>query len=39
MDVAFTYLNWLISGKVGNAPLEAFSGQKWEESVDYLAYV
>ncbi len=38
MDVVFTYRHWLISGKVGNAPLEAFSGPQWEESVDYVAY-
>lgn len=38
MDVVFSYRNWLFAGKTGNAPPEAFNGQQWEETVEYVAY-
>lgn len=39
MDVVFTFRHWSLAGKTGQAPLDAFYGDQWDEVVDTVAYV
>ncbi|XP_057380614.1 sialate:O-sulfotransferase 1-like [Daphnia carinata] len=38
MDVIFSFRNWQLAGKTGNASPDAFKGPEWEEIIDYVAY-